>query len=101
MLRFPYPTRRGNKPGFKGVRPCRDKFVAQVHRGGRRFHLGTYLDQHQAAFAVNQALAVLYPDLPRRFLNDIPDDHTPSPEDQESIRREVRFRLGPDATFSC
>ncbi len=96
MLRFPYPTRRGNKPGFKGVRPCRDKFIAQVHRGGRRYHLGTYLDEYQAALAVNEALAILYPDLPPRFLNTISTDDLPSPQDQESIRREVRLRLGPD-----
>ncbi len=94
MLRFPYPTRRGNRPGYKGVRPCRDKFIAQVHRGGRRYHLGTFTTEPEAACAVNLALAVLYPELPPRFLNSIPADDLPSPEDQESIRREVRLRLG-------
>lgn len=98
MLRFPYPTRRGNKPGFKGVRPCRDKFIAQVHRGGRRYHLGTYPDEFQAALAVNEALAILYNDLPGRFLNHIPPEDVPSLEEQEAIRQEVRLRLGSDAT---
>lgn len=96
MLRFPYPTRRGNKPGFKGVRPCREKFIAQVHRGGRRYHLGTYLDEFQAAQAVNEALAILYPDLPSRYLNDIPPENLPAEADQTSIRREVRLRLGTE-----
>src|SRR4051794_29612903 len=98
MLRFPYPTRRGNAPGFKGVRLCRDKFTAQVHRGGKRYHLGTYLNEYQAALAVNEALAILYPDLPGRFLNHLPADNVPGPEEQEAIRREVLLRLGSAAT---
>lgn len=93
MLRFPYPTRRGNKPGYKGVRPSHDKFAAQVHRGGRRFHLGTYENEHHAAWAVNLALGRLFQDLPDRFLNHIPKGNAPSLKDQESIRKEVLLRL--------
>ena len=98
MLRFPYPTRRGNQPGFKGVRKIRDKFIAQVHQGGKRYHLGTYLDEYQAAFAVNAALAVLYSEIPDRFLNHFSPETVPDPTTQEAIRREVRLRLGSEAT---
>ena len=93
MLRFPYPTRRGNKPGYKGVRPTHDKFAVQVHRGGKRFHLGTYANEHHAAWAVNLALGTLFQDLPDRFLNRIPEESVPSLEDRESIRQEVLLRL--------
>ena|ERR1700728_1773059 len=52
MIRFPYLTRRKNKPGYKGVRPSRDKFIAQVFQGGQRYHLGTYATESEAAWAV-------------------------------------------------
>ncbi len=94
MIRLPYPTRRGNKPGYKGVRQVRDKFIAQVHRQGRRYHLGTYPAEQHAALAVNEALGVLFPDLPSRFLNDVPFEDMPTPEVQESIQQEVLLRLG-------
>ena len=97
MLRFPYLTRRGNKAGYKGVRASRDKFIAQVHRGGERFHLGTFATEQQAAMAVNEALTMLYPSLPSRFLNRLPPDDHPSLEEQEAIRREVALRLGSEA----
>lgn len=93
MLRFPYQHRRGNAPGPKGVRSTGAKFIAQVHRGGRRFHLGTYPTEVAAAWAVNQALQILYPDLPTRFLNNISLNQTPSAAEQESIRQEVLLRL--------
>jgi hypothetical protein len=94
MLRLPYPTRRGNQPGYKGVRKIRDKFIAQVHRKGKRYHLGTYPTEQHAALAVNQALGLLFQDLPARFMNDLPLEDMPTPEDQEGILLEVRLRLG-------
>ena len=93
MLRFPNLTRRDKKAGYKGVYNSRDKFTAHVHQSGRRFHLGTFLDEHQAALAVNEALVLLYPDLPIRFLNRLLPENVPSPEDQDSIRKEVFVRL--------
>lgn len=98
MLRLPYPSRRGNAPGFKGVRKCRTNFTAQVHRGGRRFHLGTFPNEHHAAVAVNVALTILYPDLPSRFLNDLPAECIPDLVAQAAIRQEVLLRLGPYAS---
>ena len=94
MLRFPYTARRDNKPGPKGVRKIRDKFIGQVHQRGKRFHLGTFPTEWHAALAVNFALGVLFLDLPQRYLNDIPPEFVPSPEDQKSIEQEVRLRLG-------
>jgi hypothetical protein len=93
MLRLPYPTRRGNIPGFKGVRQIRNTFTAQVHRGGKRFHLGTFPTETQAAIAVNLALGVLFPDLPSRYLNALPEEELPTPEVQESIQQEVILRI--------
>lgn len=94
MLRLPYSTRRGNAPGYKGVRRSRSKFTAQAFRGGQRFHLGTYSTQHQAGLAVNIALSLLFPKMPSRYLNRIPDEHLPTPEEQDGIRQEVILRIG-------
>lgn len=94
MIRLPYLNRRGNKPGFKGVRSNRKTFTAQVYKGGRRYHLGSYPTEAAAAWAVNEGLSHSYSELPPRFLNVIPAEVIPSLEEQESIRREVRLRLG-------
>jgi hypothetical protein len=94
MIRFPYLARRGDAPGYKGVRPNRGKFTAQVHKAGKRYHLGTFSNDHHAAWAVNMALEILYPGLPDRFLNQIFEDAVPTQRDQESIQKEVLIRLG-------
>jgi hypothetical protein len=94
MIRLPYTARRGNQPGYKGVRKTRDKFTAQVHQAGTRYHLGTFPTEHHAALAVNEALYLLFDDLPSRFTNEIPSAELPTPEEQAGIQLEVRLRLG-------
>lgn len=93
MLRLPYPARRANRPGYKGVRKVRDKFIAQAHRAGRRYHLGTYSNEHAAALAVNLAQGILFLDLPARFMNNIPTEAMPTPLEQSDILQEVHLRL--------
>jgi hypothetical protein len=90
--------RHDNTRGLRGVSTTSKPWRAEIAAGRRRFMLGTYRTQYEAALAYNEAARILHG--PGAVLNVIPAEHHPTPERGEQIRREVVTRLAALTTPS-
>lgn len=83
--------RNDNTRGLRGVSTTSKPWRAEIAAGRRRYMLGTYRTQYEAALAYNEAALVLHG--PGAVLNVIPAGQHPTPERADQIRSEVSKRL--------
>ncbi len=83
--------RHDNTRGLRGVSTTSKPWRAEIAADRRRYMLGTYRTEYEAALAYNEAAQILHG--PTAVLNVIPAAHHPTRERAEQIRREVATRL--------
>ena len=49
------PRLQGKSSAYKGVYRRKDKWVAQIETCGKKFHIGTFLEENDAALAYNES----------------------------------------------
>jgi hypothetical protein len=85
--------RSDNTRGLRGVFSTTKPWKSEIAVGGRKFWLGSFHTQYEAALAYNEAALLIHG--PDAILNSIPTEHQPTPERAEQIRHEVAKRLVP------